>query len=133
MVTRDKAQMLAAESVNLHLMFGRISHCIMRTTLNIDTPILRELKRLQAEEGKPLGKLVSELLLFALNLRKMNSPQKMPALEWIPIRMNARIDASSIRSVRVFDRHLPPSRHRNSDRSYQEMTGKTSCDGYEEE
>ena len=64
----------------------------MRTTLNIDAPVLSELKRLQAEEGKSLGKLVSELLLFALNLRRMESPQQVPELKWIPKRMGARID-----------------------------------------
>jgi hypothetical protein len=34
----------------------------MRTTIDIDPAILRELKRRQAEEGKTLGQLVSELL-----------------------------------------------------------------------
>ena len=28
----------------------------MRTTLDIDDPVLRELKRLQAKEGKSLGR-----------------------------------------------------------------------------
>ena len=35
---------------------------IMRTTLDIDDRVFRELKRLQAKEGQPLGRLVSELL-----------------------------------------------------------------------
>ena len=34
----------------------------MKTTLDIDEPILRELKRRQAKEGKSLGRLVSDLL-----------------------------------------------------------------------
>ena len=34
----------------------------MRTTLDIDGPILRELKKLQIKEGKSLGRLVSDLL-----------------------------------------------------------------------
>ena len=36
-----------------------------RTTLNIDEPILQELKRLQKEEKKSLGGLVSDLLAWA--------------------------------------------------------------------
>jgi hypothetical protein len=36
-----------------------------RTTLNLDGPVLAELKRLQREEGKPLGDLASELLAAA--------------------------------------------------------------------
>ena len=64
----------------------------MRTTLNIDTPVLRELKRLQAKEGKPLGKLVSELLLVALNTRRAKWPQHTPEFEWTSKRMGARID-----------------------------------------
>lgn len=38
----------------------------MRTTLDIDEPVLRELKQLQTKEGKSLGRLVSNLLARAL-------------------------------------------------------------------
>lgn len=38
----------------------------MRTTLDIDDPILKDLKRLQRREGKSLGRLVSDLLAQAL-------------------------------------------------------------------
>ena len=37
----------------------------MRTTLDIDDPVLRELKELQTREGKSLGRLVSDLLARA--------------------------------------------------------------------
>jgi hypothetical protein len=37
-----------------------------RTTIDIDAEVMRELKRRQAREGKPLGRLVSELLAAAL-------------------------------------------------------------------
>ena len=50
---------------------------IVRTTIDIDAPVLRDLKRLQKEEGKSLGRLVSELLAEALGRRK--SPAKKPA------------------------------------------------------
>jgi hypothetical protein len=33
----------------------------MRTTLDIDDPVLKEIKRLQRREGKSLGRLVSDL------------------------------------------------------------------------
>ncbi|KAB2867691.1 MAG: antitoxin, partial [Burkholderiaceae bacterium] len=38
----------------------------MRTTIDIDDPILKDLKRLQRREGKSLGRLVSDLLAQAL-------------------------------------------------------------------
>ncbi|MEZ5727162.1 MAG: hypothetical protein R3E48_03590 [Burkholderiaceae bacterium] len=37
----------------------------MRTTIDIDDPILKDLKRLQRREGKSLGRLVSDLLAQA--------------------------------------------------------------------
>ena len=49
-------------------MLSEISSDIMaRTTLNIDTPLLQELKMLQKREGKSLGRIVSELLAEALS------------------------------------------------------------------
>jgi len=38
----------------------------MRTTIDIDDPILKEVKRLQAQQGKSLGRLVSDLLAQSL-------------------------------------------------------------------
>jgi len=39
---------------------------IMRTTLDIDDPILQKLKTIQARDGRSLGRLVSDLLAQAL-------------------------------------------------------------------
>ena len=39
----------------------------MRTTLDIDGPVLHELKQRQTKEGKSLGRLVSDLLARALS------------------------------------------------------------------
>ena len=39
---------------------------IMRTTLDIDDPILNKLKTIQARDGRSLGRLVSDLLAQAL-------------------------------------------------------------------
>ena len=38
----------------------------MRTTIDIDDPILKKLKALQARDGRSLGRLVSDLLAQAL-------------------------------------------------------------------
>jgi hypothetical protein len=62
-----------------------------RTTLNIDDPILQELKRLQQQEGKFLGQVASELLSEALaHRRSQRSP--VPAFEWISRPMRAKVD-----------------------------------------
>lgn len=45
--------------------FGLASR-IMRTTIDIDDPVLKDLKRLQKRQGKSLGRLVSDLLAQAL-------------------------------------------------------------------
>jgi hypothetical protein len=52
-----------------------------RTTLDIDAPILRDLKRLQKRERKPLGRLVSDLLAKAL--RKEEVEPKAAPFRWI--------------------------------------------------
>ena len=66
----------------------------MRTTLDIDTPVLEELKRLQAsqkESRKSLGKLVSELLTEAL-ARRHEEVAEGVGFEWIRKTMQARIE-----------------------------------------
>ena len=40
----------------------------MRTTLDLDAPVLNGLKRLQQREGQSLGRLASDLLATALAL-----------------------------------------------------------------
>jgi hypothetical protein len=62
----------------------------MRTTLDIDDPVLRELKRRQQAEGKSLGKLASELLARALAEPR---PETAGArFAWISRDMGARVD-----------------------------------------
>ena len=53
----------------------------MRTTLDIDDPVLRELKRLQTKEGKSLGRLVSDLLARALKEDAAPTPTAPPGLD----------------------------------------------------
>ena len=63
----------------------------MRTTVDLDAPILRELKRLQKVERKSLGRLVSDLLALALSQRK-GPQQERPHFRWISQFMGARVD-----------------------------------------
>lgn len=61
-----------------------------RTTLDIDAPILRELKKLQKREKKSLGRLATELLAHALKERTRRTAR--PRLEWISQPMGMKID-----------------------------------------
>ena len=62
----------------------------MRTTLDIDSPVLRELKALREREGRSLGALASELLAEALARRR---PARTPSsFRWTSRPMRARID-----------------------------------------
>ena len=63
----------------------------MRTTIDIDDPILNEVKKLQKTEGKSLGRTVSDLLARALQERKATR-QKPTPFHWISKGMGARID-----------------------------------------
>ena len=40
----------------------------MRTTVDIDDPVLKDLKKLQKREGKSLGRLISDLLAQAIEI-----------------------------------------------------------------
>lgn len=63
----------------------------MRTTVDIDDVILRDLKRLQQREGKSLGRLISDLLAQALQKRKSaKTPPK--SARWITKAMGSRVD-----------------------------------------
>lgn len=62
-----------------------------RTTVNIDASVLRELKRRQRREGKPLGELISELLARALRESDQGAVPTGP-LHWTTGAMRARVD-----------------------------------------
>ena len=72
-------------------MRGELTSRIMRTTIDIDDPILKDLKRLQKREGKALGRLVSDLLAQSLAAPRRTMP-KPPAFKWNTQAMGARID-----------------------------------------
>ena len=76
----------------------------MRTTLDIDDPVLRELKKLQTKEGKSLGRLVSDLLARALKEDSAPSTATTPPV-WIAKPMGARVNLSDKEAVhRALDR-----------------------------
>jgi len=63
----------------------------MRTTVDIDDPVLKDLKKLQRKEGKSLGRLISDLLAQAIGERKSaKAPVRPP--QWISRAMGVRID-----------------------------------------
>ena len=63
----------------------------MRTTIDIDDPILKELKKLQRREHKPLGRLVSDLLAKSLAGARTGKVS-VPRFDWITKPMHARVD-----------------------------------------
>lgn len=70
---------------------------IMRTTIDIATPILRELKSIQKEQGGTLGELVTGLLAEGLQAR--HADQTDPELIWFSQPMGARLDLADKESV----------------------------------
>ena len=81
-----------------------------RTTVNIDAPVLRDLKRLQKREGKPLGQLMSELLAHALGGRRQERIRE-DAFAWTARPMRARVDLSDKEAVQaVLDRDTDSGR-----------------------
>jgi hypothetical protein len=60
----------------------------MRTTLDIEAPVLKQLRELQRREGVTLGELVSRLLAEALSRR----PKRPPVFEWTARPMGALVD-----------------------------------------
>jgi hypothetical protein len=74
-------------------MYHAISSRIMRTTLDIADPILREVKALQRRSGKSLGQMVSDLLAHALHAEKRAAAPPAPSA-WICREMGARVDVS---------------------------------------
>jgi hypothetical protein len=70
----------------------------MRTTIDIDDPILKDLKRLQRREGKSLGRLVSDLLAQSL-ASAPRGDRAAPALKWVSRPMRARVDLADREAV----------------------------------
>ncbi len=63
----------------------------MRTTLDIDDPVLKEIKKLQKRDGKSLGRLVSDLLALALGHHRGRSAAPV-RFAWKTRTMGSRVD-----------------------------------------
>ena len=61
-----------------------------RTTVDIDDPVLREVKALQKKEKRSLGRIITELLADALALRRTRKPRTK--FVWVARPMNALVD-----------------------------------------
>ena len=67
----------------------------MRTTLDIDKPVLDELKKLQKQEKRSLGQLTSSLLAEVLQAKQTEARvSSSTELEWTTSRMGAKVDLS---------------------------------------
>ena len=73
---------------------------VTRTTLNLDDPVLADLKRLQRKEGKPLGELASELLASAIAERKHATVPRL-RLQWTSRPMGALVDLDDKQAIFV--------------------------------
>ena len=82
----------------------------MRTTLDIDDPILKDLKRLQKRERKTLGRLVSDLLALALRQQDATQP-KQSGFRWISRPMGSRIDLSDREAILTALSEPSPDEH----------------------
>ena len=75
----------------------------MRTTVDIADPILRELKRRQAREGKTLGELISELLAQALRADRVPEPTAS-GFDWTSKPMRALVELEDKETIhRILD------------------------------
>jgi hypothetical protein len=70
---------------------------IMRTTLDIDDPILREVKAIHEKEGRSIGAIVSELLAEALAGRRPSRTK--PSFRWTSRSMKALVDLADKEAV----------------------------------
>ncbi len=73
------------------------SRIMPRTTIDIDPTVLRELKKVQRREGKTLGRLVSELLVRAL---QSDPNESVAPFVWTVRPMKARVDLQDKEAVR---------------------------------
>ena len=65
----------------------------MRTTLDIEKPVLEGLKRIQKSEKQSLGKIASALLAEALNHRETSSSDNgSVSFQWATADMGAKVD-----------------------------------------
>jgi len=64
----------------------------MRTTIDIDEPVLSDVRSMQKREGKSLGRIVSELLVVGLAERRAGTVHSRERMHWVAKPMGARVD-----------------------------------------
>lgn len=69
----------------------------MRTTIDIDDPILREVRAIHEREGRSMGAVVSELLADALGRRRASRTRA--AFRWTSRPMKALVDLADKEAV----------------------------------
>ena len=75
-----------------------------RTTIDIDDPILKEVKAIQKREGRSMGKIVTQLLAEALVKQKPSA--KTSRLKWISRPMRSHVDLTDKEEIyRILDRN----------------------------
>ncbi len=70
----------------------------MRTTLDLATPVLKELKSLRDREGGSLGSLASRLLAEALTANRAGT-EAPPEFRWETQVMSARVNLADKEAV----------------------------------
>lgn len=79
-------------------MLFEIASNIMRTTIDLADPVLRDLKALRRKEGGSLGSLASRLLADALAARRRTPPRPFK-LQWSARAMRAKVDLADKEAV----------------------------------
>ena len=69
----------------------------MRTTVDIDDPVLREVKVIHQREGGSIGAVISELLAEALARRR--SSRARPSFRWASRPMKSLVDLTDKEAV----------------------------------
>ena len=62
-----------------------------RTTVDIDTAVLKEIKKIQKRDGRSLGAIISDLLSDAIARRAAKEPSA-PLVKWIAQPMKPKVD-----------------------------------------
>ncbi len=71
----------------------------MRTTLDLDKPVLEGLKALQRKEKRSLSRIASELLAEALSAKRKAGRAMHASFSWNSSAMRARVDLQDKESV----------------------------------
>jgi hypothetical protein len=74
-----------------------------RTTIDIETPVLEEIRKFQKKDGRSISRIISQLLAEALVNKKAKTPS--PSLKWTSRPMKALINLSDKDTLyRILDR-----------------------------